>query len=240
MQKAIIIGATSGIGMETAKILAANGYIVGMAGRREERLAELQKSIDGQSYFKRIDVSNTEEAVQLFNELVCEMGGLDVVVICSGIVRPNYELDWQKEKETVDTNVLGFMAMANAAARIFLQQKHGHLVGISSNSALVYSDRSNAYCASKAFVSSYLRGLRISLSKASDENYVTEALPGWVYTEMTQDADQSKLFWVTTAEKAAGQIFNAILKKKRKIYISKRWRLLAWCINMLPERLRIK
>jgi len=240
MQKAIVIGATSGIGMETAKVLAANGYIVGMAGRREERLIELQKSIPGRTFIKTIDVCDTDKAIELFNQLVNEMGGLDVIVICSGIVRPNYEIDWQKEKETAATNVLGFMAMANSAAKIFLKQEHGHIVGLSSNSAFVYSDRSNAYCASKAFVSNYLRGLRVLLTRASEEIHVTEVLPGWVYTEMTQSADKSKLFWVTTAEKAAGQIYDAIIKKKRKIYISKRWRLLAWCINIIPERFRIK
>lgn len=240
MQKAIVIGATSGIGMETAKILAANGYLVGIAGRREERLIALQKSIPGKTCIKKIDVTETDEAIDQIHELVSEMGGVDVAVICSGIVRPNYELDWQKEKETVDTNVLGFMAMANAAAAIFKQQKHGHLVGLSSNSAFVYSDRSNAYCASKAFVSNYLRGLRVLLTKADKKIAVTEVLPGWVYTEMTQNADKSKLFWVTTAEKAAEQIYDAIIKRKRKIYISKRWRLIAWLIYILPERFRVK
>ncbi len=240
MKKAIIIGATSGIGMETAKTLAANGYMVGMAGRREERLVELQKTIQVKSYIMKIDVTDTGSAIQRFNELVREMGGVDVVVICSGIVRPNYELDWEKESETVNTNVLGFMAIANAAARLFLQQKHGHIVGISSLSSLVYSDRTNAYCASKAFVSNYLRGLRILMDRAEGTYCVTEVLAGWVLTEMTQNADMSKVFWQTTASKAGNQIFDAIEGRKRKIYISKRWRLIAWCINILPERFRIK
>lgn len=240
MYKAIVIGATSGIGKETAKKLAKEGYIVGITGRREERLVELQKSIETKTYIKTMDVTQTDEAIKLLEELINEMEGLDVIVICSGIVRPNYELQWEKEKETVDTNISGFMAMANLAAKYFAKQKHGHIVGISSNSAIVYSDRTNAYCASKAFVSNYLRGLRVLLTKVSKEIYVTEALPGWVYTEMTQSADKSKLFWVTTADKAAKQIYDAIVNKKRKIYISRRWRLLAWLIYVLPERYRIK
>jgi short-subunit dehydrogenase len=239
-KKAIVIGATSGMGMETAKLLAEEGYEVGLAGRREDRLLALRKELPTAAHIKRIDVAAPEEAVSAFETLVEEMGGLDVAVICSGIVRPNVELDWEKEQETVDTNVLGFAAMASAAARRFIKQGHGHLVGLSSTSALVYSDRSNAYCASKAFVSNYLRGLRILLAKASPDIFVTEVLPGWVYTEMTQNADKSKIFWASTAAQAASRVCDAIRKRKRKIYISRRWRLLAWMLALLPERMRVK
>ena len=239
-KKAIVIGATSGMGMETAKLLAKEGYEVGLAGRREDRLLALQKELPAAAHVKRIDVTAPEEAIPAFEALAEEMGGLDVAVICSGIVLPNVELNWEKEQKTVDTNVLGFAAMANAAARQFVKQGHGHLVGISSTSALVYSDRSNAYCASKAFISNYLRGLRVLFAKASPDIFVTEVLPGWVYTEMTQKADKSKIFWASTAAQAAAQICEAIRKKKRKIYISRRWRLLAWILALLPERMRVK
>lgn len=240
MKKAIVIGATSGIGKETAKKLAENGYEVGLAGRRKERLIELQKSIITKTFIKVIDVSRTTESIVLLKELIEEMNGLDLIVICSGIVRPNYELNWSKEKETIDTNVLGFTSMADVAAQHFINQNYGHIVGISSMSAITYSDRTNAYCASKAFVSSYLRGLRILFNKSNKNIYVTEVLPGWVYTEMTQSADMSKVFWATTSAKAADQVYDSIINKKRKIYISRRWRILAWLINILPERYRVK
>lgn len=240
MKKAIVIGATSGMGKEIAKELAENGYIVGLAGRREERLIELQKSIPTKTFIKRIDVCKTDNATELLKELIKEMEGLDLIIISSGVVRPNYELNWDKEKETIDTNILGFTSMVNVAAQCFIHQNHGHIVGISSTSALIYSDRTNAYCASKAFVSSYLRGLRILFTKSNKNIYVTEVLPGWVYTEMTKNADKSKVFWAITADKAANQIYDAIVNKKEKIYVSKRWRILAWLINILPERFKVK
>ncbi|WP_411682376.1 SDR family NAD(P)-dependent oxidoreductase [Clostridium thailandense] len=240
MKRAIVIGATSGIGKETAKKLAENDYIVGLTGRREDRLMELQKSIITKTFIKRIDVCRTDDAIELLKELIFEMGGLDLIVICSGIVRPNYEVNWDKEKETINTNVLGFTAMADVASQYFINQNHGHIVGLSSMSSITYSDRTNAYCASKAFVSSYLRGLRILFNKSNKNIYVTEVLPGWVYTEMTQSADMSKVFWASTATNAADQIYDAIINKKKKIYVSRRWRILAWCINMLPEGLRVK
>ncbi|WP_252976964.1 SDR family NAD(P)-dependent oxidoreductase [Clostridium acetobutylicum] len=211
-----------------------------MTGRRKERLINLQKSIKTKTFIKQIDICKPNMAIELLKELIDELGGLDLIVISSGIVRPNLELSWSNEEETIATNISGFAAMANTASQYFMKQKYGHIVGISSMSSLVYSDRSNAYCASKAFVSNYLRGLRILLTKASKRIYVTEVVPGWVYTEMTKQADKSKLFWTTTADKAAEEIYTSILKKKRKIYISKRWRLLAWLINILPESFRVK
>ncbi|MBV7271333.1 SDR family NAD(P)-dependent oxidoreductase [Clostridium sp. PL3] len=99
MNRAIVIGATSGIGRETAKKLAKNGYAVGLTGRRKDRLMKLRRSITTNTFIKVIDVCKTNEAIELLKELIDEMGGLDLIVICSGIVRPNYELNWDKEKE---------------------------------------------------------------------------------------------------------------------------------------------
>ncbi|WP_411676199.1 SDR family NAD(P)-dependent oxidoreductase [Caproicibacter sp.] len=240
MKKAIIIGATSGMGRETAKLLSAKGYAVGIAGRRMERLEALQKELSSKSFLKQIDVSSPDSAVSLFQQMICEMDGADIIVICAGIVRPNLEADWEKDRDTIQTDVVGFAAIADAAVSCFRSQGHGHLVGISSLSALVYSDRTNAYCASKAFVSSYLKGLRQLFRKSKGEYHVTEVLPGWVKTEMTQHADLSKVFWATTAEKAAEQIYDAIEKHKKKIYISKRWRLIGILLSVLPERYKIK
>lgn len=240
MKKAIVIGATSGIGRAAAELLSAKGYAVGITGRRMERLEELRQSLKGPVFLRKMDVAEPEQAAAGLEELAAEMGGADVILICSGIVQPNGELDWKKEKETIATDVTGFAAVAGAAVRLFLRQGHGQLVGLSSLSALVYSDRTGAYCASKAFVSHYLRGLRILLNRAQGDYCVTEVLPGWVRTEMTKNADPSKVFWAATAEQAAWLIYGAIAGKKRKIYILRRWRPIAWLIRLLPERFRIK
>lgn len=136
MKEAIVIGASSGIGREPAKILFHNNYIVGLAARRVDLLSTLQREITAKTYIKRIDVSNTEEAKGLLEELVSEMGGMDLVVISSGVGFINPDLDWEKEKETIEVNVTGFMAMANVAFKHFLKQGSDHIVGISSIAAL--------------------------------------------------------------------------------------------------------
>lgn len=230
MKKAIVIGATSGIGRELAKILSLNNYVVGMAGRRTDLLSMLQREITG-AYIKRIDVIESEEAITLLKELIREMGGMDIIVISSGVGFINPALDWKKEKETIDVNISGFAAIVNAAFEYFSNQDSGHIVGISSIAAIRGSGEAPAYNASKAFVSNYLEGLRQKASKSGVAITVTEIQPGFVNTEM---AKGEGLFWVAPPEKAARQIFNAIIGKKKHAYITKRWRLVALLLKIIP------
>ena len=230
MKKAIIIGATSGIGRELAKILSLNNYVVGMAGRRTELLSNLQSEISG-SYIKRIDVTKSEEAITLLKELIQEMGGMDLIVISSGVGFINPELVWKQEKETIDVNISGFAAIANAAFKYFSNQGSGHIVGISSVAAIRGSGEAPAYNASKAFISNYLEGLRQKASKSGIAITVTEIQPGFIDTAM---AKGEGLFWVSPPGKAARQIFKAINSKKKHAYITKRWRLIALLLKIIP------
>jgi len=233
MKKAIIIGASSGIGKELAVILSRNDYIVGLAGRRVQLLLELQQELKNQSYIKQIDVSDPGPAMLLLQELIDEMGGMDLIVISAGQGYINPELEWQPEFETVKVNVLGFMAMANVAMQYFVRQGQGHIVGISSLAAIRGSAGGPAYAASKAFVSNYLEGLRFQAQKSGLDIVVTDIQPGLVDTAM---AKGEGLFWVAPVEKAAGQIFQVIRKRKKHGYVTKRWRLIAWLVRIMPDR----
>lgn len=151
MKKVIIIGASSGIGKELSKLFAQNGYIVGLAARRTTLLDELSKSIGDNVYIKTIDISQPHEAILKLNELIQEMNGVDIVVISSGTGYMNKELDWEKEKETIDVNVTGFTAMINASFKHFLKTGKGTLVGISSVGGIRGSANAPAYSASKSY-----------------------------------------------------------------------------------------
>ncbi|HEX2997446.1 MAG TPA: SDR family NAD(P)-dependent oxidoreductase, partial [Anaerolineales bacterium] len=132
MKKAIVVGASSGIGRALAKIIAADGYTVGLAARRLPLLLELQKEIGKQTFVKQIDVSNPAEAMSRLSELIQEMCGVDLIVISAGTGFINPDLEWDKEAQTIAVNVSGFAALANVAMHHFLQRGTGHLVNISS------------------------------------------------------------------------------------------------------------
>jgi short-subunit dehydrogenase len=235
--KAIIIGATSGIGRELAIILAQQSYTLGLTGRRQPLLAELRQTLPTQVFTQPMDVADHQQAMDLLEQLITQLGGVDLVVISAGTGFENPELNWPQELATIEVNVTGFAAMANVAFRHFVAAGSGHLVGISSIAALRGSRQAPAYSASKAFVSNYLEGLRCRAAKARLPITVTDIQPGFVDTRMAQG---DGLFWVASPQEAACQIHQAIQRRAPHAYITRRWRLVAWLLRLLPNFLLAK
>lgn len=232
MKKAVVIGASSGIGIALAEKLSAEGVVLGLAARREELLVKLRDSLPGLSYIKKIDAADSERANMLLKDLIREMGRVDTVFICSGVGYLETEMDWRKEKETIDVNIAGFVSCSNLFVDHFIQNGKGCLVGISSIAALRGNGAAVTYGASKAFVSNYLKGLRQKVKTfESADIVITEIQPGFVHTAL---AKGDQLFWAASPEKAAAQIVRAVRKKKTHAYITKRWRIIAWILKCLP------
>jgi len=166
----------------------------------------------------------------LIQELIDEMDGMDLMVVNSGIDVPDPDLDWKTQMEILQVNVIGFIAMCSLAARYFEKQKSGHLVGISSITCLRGNGRSPTYSASKAFISNYMEGLRQRIG--SSRIHITDVRPGFVDTPMIKE--RGHIFWMASPEKAARQIFNAIKRKKRHVYITKRWVLVGQIYKRIP------
>ena len=237
MRRAIVIGASSGIGRELAVVLSQNGFAVGLMARRLELLEDLRNSLKGPAFSRPADISDSSTAMTVLDDLIAEMGGVDLVVISSGTGFINPELDWAMEKTTLDVNVGGFTAMANVAFRHFVQAGGGHLVGISSIAAIRGSATAPAYNASKAFMSNYLEGLRVRARKAGLAIVVSDIQPGFVDTAMAQGPG---VFWAAAPQTAARQIYKAIQRKAKHAYITKRWSVIGWLLRVLPDFLYAK
>jgi short-subunit dehydrogenase len=232
LKKAIIIGASSGIGRELAKVLASHDYVIGITGRRTQLLTELQAELPNKCHMRTMDVADTAKSIDTLNSLIDEMGGVDLVVISAGTGHGTPDLQWPNDKDTIDTNVSGFTAIAITAFNHFVKQGHGHLVGISSIAGIRGGRYAPAYNASKAFVCNYLEGLRHMAIKSKLPIYVTDIQPGYVDTRMAQG---DKIFWRASTEKAAKQIYRAIERKKPHAYVTHRWRLIAWVLKIMPN-----
>ncbi len=239
-KKVVVIGASAGIGEALAKELAKRGAIVGLTGRRMHLLEKNSQEIPAASFIKQMDIAKPEEAQKQLHELIQEMGGMDIIIINAAV--GNCDLAWEKQKEIIDINVLGFTAMASATTDYFIQQGHGHLVGISSIIALRGSSAAPTYSASKAYVSNYLHGLRGRFMKLNKPVAVTTIEPGTVWTAMRGSCAEQEPsdFWRATPQEVAVQIADAIQHQRKHAYVTKRWRVIAWLIKIMPESLFYK
>jgi len=229
-QKIIIVGATSGIGKEIAMIFASQNHFVGITGRRENLLNELKKNYPRQIFSSCFDVMGNENQ-QKIQQLINELGGLDLLIYNSGYGDPSRELNFEIENTTIKTNVNGFVEIVSYAFTYFVRQDYGQIAITSSVAAVRGNSWAPSYSASKAFMSNYAEGLNIKAKRLRKDIIVTDIRPGFINTKMAKGNGQ---FWVVPKEKAAKQIIRAIEKKKRIAYISKRWWLVAQIMKLLP------
>jgi short-subunit dehydrogenase len=232
MKKAIIIGASSGIGHDLAKEMSKRGYEVGLAARRLEMLQDLAKECPNKTYVKTIDMEKHDEARILLSDLIEEMGGVDIIVYNAGIGESSGK--WVKESQVHQVNAVGFAAIANFAFKYFKDNKvKGQIVGISSIAGVRASRYVIGYSATKAFMSAYMEGQRHKSVAEKLGITVTDIRPGYIETPMTKG--QKGMFWVATSEKAARQIADAIEAKRKVAYITRRWWLVALLFKNMPD-----
>lgn len=202
-KRAIVMGATSGIGMEVAKLLAAKGWLVGIAGRRVDRLEAVMKEENIVCY-KQIDVTSPD-APALLRELITELGGMDLYFHSSGIGWQNNLLDIEKELQTMETNGLGFVRMVDTAFNYFADssasmksekesllkeskkepsKKKYHIACITSIAGTKGLGAAPSYSATKRFQNHYLECLSQQANMRHLPIAFTDIRPGFVKTDL--------------------------------------------------------
>jgi len=208
-----------------------NNYIVGIAARRENSLLEVQALNSSAIHIAAFDCNLDHKNASL-EKLVVTLGGLDLLVFCSGTGDINESLNFEIEKSTIDLNVSAFTRVADWAYTFFENQTHGHFVGISSIAGYRGGRLAPAYNASKAYQINYMEGLRSKAFHSKKDIIITDIRPGFVDTPM---AKGEGLFWVASPEKAAAQIYQHIKNKRSIAYVTKRWFLIAILFKILPS-----
>lgn len=231
MKKALIVGGTSGIGRCLSEKLLDKGWQVAVTGRRKELLNELNHKYKSNVSTYVHDVKNIEQSDTILTDIFNKMQTLDLVIVASGSAEINYELKWELEEDTIQTNINGVAKIYQQVFSFFKTQSYGHLVGISSIAAIRGNRHSPSYSAAKAFQANYLEALRCMSKKEQLNIVITDVQPGFVNTAM---AKGDGLFWVASVEKASNQILKAIHKQKRKVYVTKRWKSIAYIMKFLP------
>lgn len=232
MKKAIIIGATSGLGHEVAKQLLAAGWQLGIAGRREAELVAFQKQSPDKIAIQPLDVTQNDASEKL-DQLIAKVGGMDLFFLASGIGYQNPDLESDKEIRTLETNVVGFSRTVTTAYRFFRQQGHGHIAVISSVAGTRGIGVSASYSASKRFQYTYIDALE-QLAKAQKVDiHFTDIRPGFVETAILNP--DKKYPMLMTVEYAGKCIVKALKCKKRIAVIDWRYSILVFVMRSIPR-----
>ncbi len=172
-----------------------------------------------------------ENNIEYLKTLINEMGGVDIFIYNAGYGEPGETLNPEIEKRVYEINVKGFVDLTAFMFNYFLQQGYGQIAATSSIASVKGLSLAPAYSASKAFMSNYMEGLHMKARRLKTNIYITDIQPGFVKTKMTSNPR----FWVASPQKAAKQIVAAIEAKKWRVYITKRWWLIAMLMKYMPS-----
>ena len=234
MKNVVIIGASSGMGLEVAKIFLERGCRLGVAARREDRLQALKQLAPDRVVTATIDVTATD-ADQRLRLLLNELGGMDLFFYASGIGKQNRTLVPDVELNTVNTNGMGFTRMIGEAYRYFAERGEGHIAAITSIAGTKGLGPAPSYSATKAMQNVYLQALEQQAIARGLKIRFTDIRPGFVDTDLLSGDFHYPM--MLKPEKTARQIVSAIDKRRHVKIIDWRYAIITALWRRLPRPL---
>ena len=232
MKRIVIVGATSGIGFETAKRFIGKGWRVGVAGRRTGPLEELRALAPARVETQTLD-GTCEGAPERLVELIERLGGMDLYLHSSGIGKRNIELEPATELATLRTNGEGFVRMVTAAFHWFRTHGGGHLAAISSIAGTRGLGSAPAYSATKRMQNTYIDALAQLSHMERLPIRFTDIRPGFVATPLLNDTHHYPM--LMSVDRIADRIVRALERRRRRIVIDRRYAALVFLWRLLPE-----
>ena len=242
MRKTILItGASSGLGEGLAREHAAHGRDLALCARRTERLDALRTELQAKHPGVRIsvralDVNDHAAVFAVFEAFAAEFGALDRIIVNAGVGngRRIGTGHFATNVQTAQTNFIAALAQCEAAVAIFRRQKHGHLVTISSMSAMRGLPKHlTTYAATKAGLASLTEGIRAELLDTAIR--VSTIYPGYISTELNAGANGLPV--VVDAATGCRQLFAASEREPAKACVPEwPWAIVGWAMRWLPLR----
>lgn len=231
-KKAIIVGASSGIGREVALLLLSDGWLLGVAARREEPLQELKAMAPERVEVMTIDVTSSDAEERLLG-LAERLGGMDLYFHASGIGKQNRTLEADIELRTVDTNAVGFTKMIGAAYRYFAERGSGHIAAITSIAGTKGLGPAPAYSATKALQACYLEALEQQARQRKLDIHFTDIRPGFVDTALLNGDFHYPM--LMRPEAVARDIVQSVYRQRHVRVIDFRYRVLTFLWRLIPR-----
>lgn len=225
-KRVIVMGASSGMGHEVARLFMEKGWVVGVAARRTDRLMDLHAD-----FVERIDVTDSGADGQL-RDLINRMGGIDLYLHVAGIGKQNRMLKSDIEMSTVATNGLGFVRMIGEAYRYFSQKGSGHIACVSSIAGTKGLGPAPAYSATKALQNVYMQALEQQARARGLDISFTDIRPGFVDTDLLHDGHHYP--FLISREKAACAIVKALEYHRHVCVVDGCWRIITALWRLVP------
>ena len=231
-KKAVIVGASSGIGREVAQLLIDDGWQLGVAARRMEPLMELKEMAPGRVEVIAIDVTKSD-AGELLLSLIERLGGMDLYFHASGIGKQNRDLEPSIELCTMETNAVGFTRMIGTAYRYLAEQGKGHIAAITSIAGTKGLGPAPAYAATKALQATFLQALDQQARQRGLGISITDIRPGFVDTALLNDNFRYPM--LMRPETVARDIVRSIYRNRHVRIIDWRYRILTFFWRLIPN-----
>lgn len=232
MKRIVIVGATSGIGLEVAKRCIRKGWHVGAAGRREEALEALRALAPQQVVTEPLDVT-AEDAPEHLARLIEKLGGMDIYLHSSGVGRRNTDLEPRIEIDTLCTNGVGFVRMVTAVFAYFRAHGGGHLAVISSIAGTKGLGSAPAYSATKRMQNTYIDALAQLSHMEKLGIRFTDIRPGFVSTPLLDGDNHYPM--LMQVGKVADRIMQALARQRRRVVIDRRYAVFVFFWKLIPE-----
>mgnify|MGYP001266013701 CR=1 FL=1 len=238
MNKIIIMGASSGIGLALAEAFVSRGVKIGVAARSLAPLRKLADKYPGCVEPAAMDVTDPE-APEHLSSLINKMGGMDLYIHVAGIGLRNPDMVPELEVKVAETDAVGLARMCSAAFRYFMDTGcPGQIAAVTSVAGTRGIGELAAYSASKSFGSTYLEALQQLAKNKGMPLYITDIRPGWTRTPFV-DPDKKYMLEMQLSRVVPG-ILKAIAKRRRVAVIDWRWALVCHVWRLLPRSLWLR
>lgn len=234
--KALVTGASSGIGREIARLLAARGCSLVLVARRLDRLEELRRELKTEAVAVACDLSDEDGCFRLYEQMKGE--GVDVLVNCAGfgVFGPFLETDLRRELEMLDVNVRALHILTKLFCRDFAARGSGYVLNVASAAAFQPGPLFSSYYASKAYVLRLTEALAEELRRAGSGVSVSAFCPGPVETEFNGTAGVRFALGGISAQQAARCAVDGMFARKTVIVRGAAMKAARFFERFLPER----
>lgn len=240
----LITGASSGLGEGMAREFAARGDHLALCARRTERLDQLRAELEGtypgvKISVRALDVNDHAQVAEVFQAFREEFGQLDRIIVNAGIGKgqPLGTGRFDANRQTAETNFVSALAQIEAAMEIFRAQNHGHLVAVSSVTAVRgMPGNVTTYAATKAGLAALCEGLRVELKNRRSPIRVTTLYPGYIRTEINEKVKNTP--FIVDAKTGCRAMVRAIESGKAERFVPGwPWTPIGFILRRLPESL---